>query len=241
MRRSQPLLRALLRRSSPVLTVGSSPAALLANNGRFNASSTPFTSSTTKINTPSFTRGFASEADPDVFYPQQQAFVGHQAPRFTAPGKKWINMEKKELASFFLFFFPLSSDRSTSSPPLFSFPLKKQKTKTAFTNGDISTVSLDDYLTKNKYVVLAFYPKDFTYVCPTEIIAFSDRAKEFADEGAQVLVASTDTEEVHGAWTRVARSAGGLGKIEIPMIADTKKAISAAYGCERRREEVLLF
>jgi peroxiredoxin 2/4 len=47
-----------------------------------------------------------------------------------------------------------------------------------------------------------------------------------------VLVASTDTEEVHGAWTRVARSAGGLGKIAIPMVADTKKTISAAYGCE---------
>ena len=105
-------------------------------------------------------------------------------------------------------------------------------THAAFTNGDISTVSLDDYLGAGKYVVLAFYPKDFTYVCPTEIIAFSDRAREFEEAGAQVLVASTDTEEVHGAWTRVARSAGGLGKISIPMIADTKKTISAAYGCE---------
>ena len=105
-------------------------------------------------------------------------------------------------------------------------------TRQGFINGDISTVSLDDYLGAGKYVVLAFYPKDFTYVCPTEIIAFSDRAREFEEAGAQVLVASTDTEEVHGAWTRVARSAGGLGKISIPMIADTKKTISAAYGCE---------
>ena len=112
-----------------------------------------------------------------------------------------------------------------------AFFLSSAQHNTAFTNGDIADVSLDDYLNAGKYVVLAFYPKDFTYVCPTEIIAFSDRAKEFEAAGAQVLVASTDTEEVHGAWTRVARSAGGLGKIAIPMLADTKKTISAAYGC----------
>lgn len=121
-------------------------------------------------------------------------------------------------------FFFLASSTSTPLPPSRNNP--------AFVNGDIATVSLDDFLNAGKYVVLAFYPKDFTYVCPTEIIAFSDRSKEFEDAGAQVLVASTDTEEVHGAWTRVARSAGGLGKIAIPMVADTKKTISAAYGCE---------
>ena len=67
-------------------------------------------------------------------------------------------------------------------------------------------------------------------MCPTEIIAFSDRAAEFEALGAQVVVASTDTAEVHGAWTRVPRSAGGLGHIGVPMLADTTKAIAARYG-----------
>lgn len=192
MRRATALCRSLSRLSGPALNEGSpaASAALLAGRCKPLSSVTPMSVSSS-LAAPSRgglgLRGFAGEAaESDVFYPAQQAFVGHQAPRFTAP---------------------------------------------AFTNGDISYVSLDDYLSAGKYVVLAFYPKDFTYVCPTEIIAFSDRAKEFEDAGAQVLVASTDTEEVHGAWTRVARSAGGLGKIAIPMVADTKKTISAAYGC----------
>lgn len=72
---------------------------------------------------------------------------------------------------------------------------------------------------------------DFTYVCPTEIIAFSDRASEFAALNCQVIAASTDTEETHAAWTRVPRSRGGLGKMAIPIIADTTKSIAARYGC----------
>lgn len=78
---------------------------------------------------------------------------------------------------------------------------------------------------------MAFYPKDYTYVCPTEIIAFSDRCKEFEEAGAQIVVASHDSCEVHGSWCNLARSKGGLGKITVPMIGDTKKVISAAYGC----------
>ena len=145
----------------------------------------------------------------------------HRARESKARGGK--KSSASSLISFALTFFSFSNlNLNNLNPP----------TSTAFTNGDIAEVSLDDYLSAGKYVVLAFYPKDFTYVCPTEIIAFSDRAKEFEEAGAQVLVASTDTEEVHGAWTRVARSAGGLGKIAIPMVADTKKTISAAYGCE---------
>lgn len=65
-------------------------------------------------------------------------------------------------------------------------------------------VALSDY--RGKYVVLFFYPKDFTYVCPTEIIAFSDRAKEFEKLNAQVMACSTDTEEVHLAWCKTPRT-----------------------------------
>ena len=68
---------------------------------------------------------------------------------------------------------------------------------------------------------------DFTYVCPTEITAFNDRASDFAALNCQVIAASTDTEETHAAWTRVPRAAGGLGKMDIPIVADTTKAIAA--------------
>uniref|UniRef100_A0A7S0QX20 thioredoxin-dependent peroxiredoxin n=1 Tax=Pyramimonas obovata TaxID=1411642 RepID=A0A7S0QX20_9CHLO len=98
----------------------------------------------------------------------------------------------------------------------------------AVVDGEITSISLDDY--KGKWVVLFFYPKDFTFVCPTEIIAFSDRAKEFADLNCQVIAASTDTEECHLAWTKTPRKKGGLGHMQIPIVADVTKAISAQYG-----------
>ncbi|CAK4077712.1 unnamed protein product [Aphanomyces euteiches] len=102
-------------------------------------------------------------------------------------------------------------------------------TAPAVVRGDIDEISLHDYL--GKYVVLFFYPKDFTYVCPTEIIAFNDRAKEFEALDTQLICASTDTPEVHLAWTRTPRNVGGLGKMKIPMVADVTKVISAKYGC----------
>lgn len=70
-----------------------------------------------------------------------------------------------------------------------------------------------------------------TFVCPTEIIAFSDRAKEFEALNCQLIAASTDTEESHLAWIRTPRKRGGLGFMQIPVLADTTKAIAARYGC----------
>ncbi|CBJ27588.1 2-cys peroxiredoxin [Ectocarpus siliculosus] len=98
----------------------------------------------------------------------------------------------------------------------------------AVVDGDIVDVSTDDY--KGKWVVLLFYPKDWTFVCPTEIIAFSDRHSEFEALGAQVLGISTDTEDSHLAWTRHPRKRGGLGHMRIPLVADPTKEISADYG-----------
>ncbi|CAG9461597.1 unnamed protein product [Pedinophyceae sp. YPF-701] len=83
---------------------------------------------------------------------------------------------------------------------------------------------------KGKWVVLLFYPKDFTFVCPTELIAFSDRHAEFEAINAQVVGISTDTEESHLAWCRMPRRKGGLGVMNIPLVADTTKQISAQYG-----------
>nr|CCA24141.1 thioredoxindependent peroxide reductase putative [Albugo laibachii Nc14] len=101
-------------------------------------------------------------------------------------------------------------------------------TADAVVNGEIASVSLDQY--RGQYVVLFFYPKDFTYVCPTEIIAFNDRSKEFKELNTQLLAISTDSAESHLAWTKVPRNKGGLGRMEIPLVSDIRKIISAKYG-----------
>lgn len=72
--------------------------------------------------------------------------------------------------------------------------------------------------------------RDFTFVCPTEIIAFSDRAREFEALNCQLLAASCDSEEVHLAWMKTPRNRGGLGHMEIPLLADTTKALANKYG-----------
>eukprot|EP00798_Chlamydomonas_sp_ICE-L_P015511 gene15511-21601_t len=106
----------------------------------------------------------------------------------------------------------------------------------AVLDGEIKSISSEDY--KGKYVCLFFYPKDFTFVCPTEIIAFSDRAKEFEALGCQVIAASTDTPECHLAWIRTPRNRGGLGYMQIPIIADVTKVISAKYGVLIEKEGI---
>lgn len=88
-------------------------------------------------------------------------------------------------------------------------------------------ISLSDY--RGKYVVLFFYPLDFTFVCPTEIIAFSDAADQFEALGVQVLGCSVDSHYTHLAWRNVPRNQGGLGDIRYPLIADLDKKISTAY------------
>eukprot|EP00051_Salpingoeca_urceolata_P027063 m.479877 g.479877 ORF g.479877 m.479877 type:complete len:240 (-) comp21625_c0_seq1:140-859(-) len=103
-----------------------------------------------------------------------------------------------------------------------------QWTADAVVGEEITQVSLDDF--KGKWVALLFYPKDFTFVCPTEIIAFNDRAGEFNDINAQVVACSTDTAESHLAWIRTPRNKGGLGNMEIPILADVNKEISNQYG-----------
>ncbi len=89
-------------------------------------------------------------------------------------------------------------------------------------------VSLSDY--KGKYVVLFFYPLDFTFVCPTEIIAFSEAVPEFQKRQVQVLGASIDSKFSHLAWKKTSRKEGGLGEIKYPLIADMNKEIARKYG-----------
>jgi alkyl hydroperoxide reductase subunit AhpC len=98
----------------------------------------------------------------------------------------------------------------------------------AVVNGEFKNISLKDYA--GKYVVLFFYPLDFTFVCPTEIIAFSDRSDEFRANNCEVICCSTDSQFSHLAWTNTPRKQGGLGDMKIPMLADTSLKVSRAYG-----------
>jgi alkyl hydroperoxide reductase subunit AhpC len=101
------------------------------------------------------------------------------------------------------------------------------KAQAVMPDGQFREISLSDY--RGKYVVLFFWPLDFTFVCPTEIIAFSDRAQEFADLGVQILGVSIDSHFTHLAWTETPRDQGGIGKTAYPLIADLNKQISRDY------------
>jgi len=98
----------------------------------------------------------------------------------------------------------------------------------AVINNKFETVSLSDY--KDKYLVLLFYPFDYTYVCPTELIAFSENINKFREIGAEVLGISVDSHFTHLAWIKQDRKDGGLGKIDYPLLADISKDVSADYG-----------
>ena len=89
-------------------------------------------------------------------------------------------------------------------------------------------ISLADY--RGKKTILFFYPLDFTFVCPTEIIAFSQGIEEFKKRNVQVLGCSIDSQFSHLAWKKTPRAEGGLGDIKYPIIADTTKDISRKYG-----------
>jgi alkyl hydroperoxide reductase subunit AhpC len=98
----------------------------------------------------------------------------------------------------------------------------------AVVNGEFKPVRLSDY--RGKYVVLFFYPLDFTFVCPTEIIAFSDRVAEFKQRNCEVLGVSIDSRFSHMAWINTPRTKGGLGKLDYPLVEDLTKKISSDYG-----------
>ncbi len=99
---------------------------------------------------------------------------------------------------------------------------------TAVFDQEFKTVKLSDYK-GSKYVVLFFYPLDFTFVCPTEITAFSDKYDEFKALDTEVLGVSVDSEFSHLAWIQTPRNQGGVGDLNYPLVADLKKEISTAY------------
>jgi len=99
---------------------------------------------------------------------------------------------------------------------------------TAVINGQFKELKLSDF--QGKYLVLLFYPLDFTFVCPTEIIAFSDRVEEFRALNTEVVACSIDSHFTHLAWLKTPRKEGGLGPVKIPMLSDINHQISKDYG-----------
>jgi len=107
--------------------------------------------------------------------------------------------------------------------PAPSFNAKAVKAETMIEN-----FSLDQFIGK-KYVVLFFYPKDFTFVCPTELHRFQDELAEFEARNVQVVGCSTDTEFSHWAWLQTPKNKGGIQGVNYPIVADTNKTISEDY------------
>ncbi len=89
-------------------------------------------------------------------------------------------------------------------------------------------LSLSQY--KGKWVILFFYPLDFTFVCPTEIIDFSNKIEEFKKLNAEVIGCSVDSQYTHLAWINTPRKEGGLGAINYPLLSDLNKEIATNYG-----------
>lgn len=101
----------------------------------------------------------------------------------------------------------------------------------AVINGEeiVEDFSLDQFLGK-KHVIFFFYPKDFTFVCPTELHAFQERLGDFEKKNVAVVACSTDTEESHWGWLQMSKDNGGIQGITYPIVADTTKTISDAFG-----------
>ncbi|QFF98096.1 peroxiredoxin [Psychrobacillus glaciei] len=101
-------------------------------------------------------------------------------------------------------------------------------------------VNLEEIMKEDKWTVLFFYPMDFTFVCPTEITAMSDRYDEFQDLDAEVIGVSTDTIHTHLAWINTARQDNGLGELKYPLAADTNHAVAREYGVLIEEEGIAL-
>jgi Peroxiredoxin len=98
---------------------------------------------------------------------------------------------------------------------------------TAVYDQEFKEIKLSDYL--GKYIILLFYPLDFTFVCPTEITAFSDSYSTIKNLNAEILGISVDSEYSHLAWLQTDRDAGGLGNLKYPLVSDLTKQISLSY------------
>ncbi|WVZ08253.1 hypothetical protein V8G54_021599 [Vigna mungo] len=138
-------------------------------------------------------------------------------------------------------FKPLRTSLNPSSPSLKTFVARASSElplvgnvapdfeAEAVFDQEFIKVKLSEYIGK-KYVILFFYPLDFTFVCPTEITAFSDRHAEFEELNTEILGVSVDSVFSHLAWVQTDRKSGGLGDLNYPLISDITKSISKSFG-----------
>ncbi len=101
------------------------------------------------------------------------------------------------------------------------------KAQAVMPDNSFKEISMSDY--KGKYVVLFFYPLDFTFVCPSEIIAFDHRLADFKAKGVEVIGCSVDSHFSHLAWKNTEINKGGIGQVQFPIVADITKSISTDY------------
>jgi len=106
-------------------------------------------------------------------------------------------------------------------------PAPEFKTQAVMPDNSIQEVKLSDY--KGKKVVLFFYPLDFTFVCPTELLAFDKRLSEFDSRGVQVLGCSVDSRWSHLAWKNTDINKGGIGNVQYPLLQDLDKSIARSF------------
>ncbi|CAM3755318.1 peroxiredoxin C [Avibacterium avium] len=107
-------------------------------------------------------------------------------------------------------------------------------------NGEIvDNFNLKEHI-KGKPAVIFFWPLDFTFVCPSEIIAFDHRYQEFKNRGVEVVGVSIDSQFTHNAWRKTSVDAGGIGEVQFAMVADVKHDIAQAYGIEHPEAGVAL-
>lgn len=102
-------------------------------------------------------------------------------------------------------------------------------TASAVINGEeiVEGFTLEQF--QGKYVILFFYPKDFTFVCPTELHAFQEKLDAFKAKNVEVIAVSTDTEQSHWGWLQLSKDKGGIQGVTYPIVADTNKTISTNY------------
>ncbi|XP_070853108.1 thioredoxin-dependent peroxide reductase, mitochondrial isoform X2 [Drosophila suzukii] len=158
------------------------------------------------------------------------SFVGRTLIRNVPLLGKAILSQQKQIASRLLHQTPLAAVRVQQPAPDFK--------GLAVVGNSFQEVKLEDY--RGKYLVLFFYPLDFTFVCPTEIVAFSERIKEFQDINAEVLGVSVDSHFSHLTWCNVDRKNGGVGQLNYPLLSDLTKKISADYDVLLDKEGISL-
>ncbi len=107
-------------------------------------------------------------------------------------------------------------------------------------NGEISNDFHLSKVIKDKYAVIFFYPLDFTFVCPSELIAFDNRINEFKNRNTEVIGISIDSAFTHSAWRKKLVKEGGIGPVQYPLVADVNHSICQAYGVEHPTAHIAL-